>query len=1238
MREANSHRRIRLRYTGATRRVPRFALSAWAALLVVLAPLSAQAQQAQDLFAAAQTKERQARVTMASPGRSTTATLKALRAAVAAYEKVAAQGPKTGYADTGLWLGGELAADAFGAFGQERDRQTALRLLRSLVRKHPDSAYVAKAKDHVARVSALVYRGPAVLGGVQQRFVPGGLEIGVEVERAVWFHEVRLTDPPRLYFDLYNTRTPDALRNAVLPYESGPVTQVRLGHHPNAITRIVLDGHGVDRCTASFAASPSRLVVFCRNAATRLVTPAAAPDLSVPPPSSRALTALLEPGPVESSAPTPAPAAPLQSVMAGEARTLAFVEPPPNDGLPFASAEPADAPLQSVLAPDTHPLAFAEPPPNDGLPFALPAGVTLPAPVQAPSVRSSGSVAAPLRPAAPRTFMATSLADGDPQAGAPALAPLPEPPPVTFDEAVSDPPASSEPGSAGNASVVVPARSLLASRRPGSAYAELAPAVEPKRLLSLADVAPPERSALPTTPLLFAEPVSATPVSQRPTVQLSAAAQVLAGDPVRLGSQRTVEPDLGVQFFRPGSRLGNLFADLNVTRRDDRPVLGRGLVRLDGLQAGGLRWSLDAGDTWASPVAPDFGFANLFAPPVNLRGVSLRALNPTTALMVSAANLTARRNIFGTDTLPTGQRLAQIALSHRPSPSLDLYGRASDVRGTSPVYASLVEQSTEAGGGLRYRPSSSIQLVADAGYSAFRRTGSDLTERDASALVGATWAGTRGWLQVNASRLALGHYAVGTYPYNDRTGVFAAFEWSLHDRVRLFGGSDFTRTGLDPTAAELSWVRLPQGTATRGHGGVRLQLGNWSSVGVRVDAGGREIAPSKFGEGFSSDTGVVTADWNLRAGRASGNVRYERRSDVDAGPEGSGLTQHDATAQVFYAFSGGGQIFGQGLFSQRIDRSGEGQTLWQAGGGSQVPLGRVFVRFEGTVGRTRDWFTRRITRRESLSTAVSGRIADDTYLSLDVYVDHTPFDSTVPTSPWVARTMLRLTRSFAFGASRTLRPDGTPSYRGPTGRVTGIVFADWNGDGVADLDEEPVPGVRVMVGLAGSATGGRDGRFTVDSVPTGDQVVSLDLSTVPATYDPPEARRQVVPVASKGTNQVLFGLVPLGSIQGVVYLDVDGDNELTPPDTPITGAVLVLDDGARTEVTRDGRFWIDNVRIGTHSVNLIVASLEEGSQLSGPASVDVALTRDEPTRQLVFLVKIEKRAEIRKVFAPKKRN
>jgi hypothetical protein len=111
-------------------------------------------------------------------------------------------------------------------------------------------------------------------------------------------------------------------------------------------------------------------------------------------------------------------------------------------------------------------------------------------------------------------------------------------------------------------------------------------------------------------------------------------------------------------------------------------------------------------------------------------------------------------------------------------------------------------------------------------------------------------------------------------------------------------------------------------------------------------------------------------------------------------------------------------------------------------------------------------------------------------------------------------------------------------------------------------------------------------------------------------------------------------LIPLGTIHGRVIRDANKNLRADPDEEPIDGAILILDGGARSEVARKGRYRFDAVRSGTHVLKLLVDSLPAGAQIAGDAEVRAALTREALTSEISFLVSVEKRPEIRRVFPP----
>ena len=232
--------------------------------------------------------------------------------------------------------------------------------------------------------------------------------------------------------------------------------------------------------------------------------------------------------------------------------------------------------------------------------------------------------------------------------------------------------------------------------------------------------------------------------------------------------------------------------------------------------------------------------------------------------------------------------------------------------------------------------------------------------------------------------------------------------------------------------------------------------------------------------------------------------------------------------------------------------------------------------------------------------------------------------------------MLRLTHTISTGTARVVDHGsaGTIARRGGarTGSILGNVFADWNANGTLDQDEGPLEGIPVRVSATATAKTAPNGQFTFLSVPAGPQEVGLDTGAIPIDFDPPAQPSVQVELASGETERVAFGLIPLGSIAGRVIRDVNANAAADPGEEPIDGAIVVLDGGTRSEQTRRGRFRFDAVRSGEHDVQLLVASLGDAAKTTGPVTQQVALTRDHLAAVVTFLVSIDKRPEIRRVF------
>ncbi len=727
-------------------------------------------------------------------------------------------------------------------------------------------------------------------------------------------------------------------------------------------------------------------------------------------------------------------------------------------------------------------------------------------------------------------------------------------------------------------------------------------------------------------------------LAQQGSLQIFTGAQTLRGDPSRFGGQNAFEPDLGISWLQPGSRFGVFQIELRGARRGDTLHTGRMYGALREARFRGARWTIEAGDTYFSPPLTGYGFSNLFSPAVTFNGAMVQSRTDRTTLAVVAGRTTAWRNIFGSDPQGLGQSLAIGHLTRRLGSRVEVSGRGSRIRTSSlGEFTYTIDASDQIGSGVRVLLTPSLQVIADGSLVSYRRTGTSSRERDGSYLGGINWLHRRGWVQVNASRFSPGDFPSLNNPLADREQLFAAGEYDLLPRARVSAGWERFRTNLDPDASAASTQPTAQTAGDRGFGGVRVQITPRSSVALRAEEGGRESHPVGPGLPSESDTGMWAAEWQAAISRLNAFVRYSNRDNVEHVNHSGSYDQRDATAQLFANLPGGSQAFGIAVLTRMKSRDGSGNSYWQAGGGTQMRVGHhdLWFRAEGNAARNMDLLTGAFVPRESFVLGVNGQVSRQTTLSFNVNMDRSmPLRHS--DTPWMTRSMIRVSHTLATGSvflPNTSVAGATESSRG-TGTISGLVFADWNGDGNQDPGENTLEGIPLRLGN-GHATSGRDGQFAFMNVPAGARSIDLDTTALPVDFDAPPLSEIQVELSRGDSKRVTFGLIPLGSIHGSVVQDLNGNGRADVNEHGIDGAVIVLDGGMRSEQAKKGRYRFDAVRSGPHRVTLLLESLPDGAVISGEAEVTTTLARNALIADVTFVVSVEKRPEIRKVFPPR---
>ena len=367
-------------------------------------------------------------------------------------------------------------------------------------------------------------------------------------------------------------------------------------------------------------------------------------------------------------------------------------------------------------------------------------------------------------------------------------------------------------------------------------------------------------------------------------------------------------------------------------------------------------------------------------------------------------------------------------------------------------------------------------------------------------------------------------------------------------------------------------------------------------------------------------------------------ARLARRQNEDNRSADASYTQDDLSGQLFIRVSRSTQLFGTATLTRHETGSALGSTYSQLGGGAEVQLAQrsLWARGEFTSSRNVDLVTREFVPREMLNFGLNGQLRPGTLFAFNVAAYRAPVFS-ASGSPWTTRSMVRVTQNFSTGTARVVMPgvSGAAARSRGTGQIIGTVYADWNGNGLQDPDENALENIPVRVSALSTATTRRDGEFSFLNVPAGPQQIGLDTAAVPVDFDPPPVSMVDLELERGDTRRVSFGLLPLGSVRGRVIRDANANGKVDPGEEAIDGAVLVLDGGKRSEQVRRGVYRFESIRSGSHTISLLADSLPEGAVITGTAEIPIALTRTQLAAELDFLVVVAKRPETRRVFPPR---
>lgn len=154
------------------------------------------------------------------------------------------------------------------------------------------------------------------------------------------------------------------------------------------------------------------------------------------------------------------------------------------------------------------------------------------------------------------------------------------------------------------------------------------------------------------------------------------------------------------------------------------------------------------------------------------------------------------------------------------------------------------------------------------------------------------------------------------------------------------------------------------------------------------------------------------------------------------------------------------------------------------------------------------------------------------------------------------------------------------------GIIQGAVFEDFNGNGLQDGGEPGVAGVAVLRSGGGLPDAGTTtvagGGYSITTAAAGSYTVTL---TTPSGYNSASAPQRPVVLVEGGSAQANFILQQQGAIEGVVFVDRDGDEQLGPGEGGLPGVSVSLSPGGTTTTASAGHYRFSGLSTGEYNVS-----------------------------------------------------
>lgn len=193
------------------------------------------------------------------------------RTTVATYISIANRYPTHPYAARALWQAADLCLIAFEQAHDNIDRNTGIALLNQLRRSHANSFSLDRINDQLDRLNR--FQNRRWLTDVRHDVLGPISRVTLEFDSEVRFHNSRLTNPVRFFFDFHNTEVAPVVSRNERILEEGVINGIRFGRRSNNTTRVVLNASGAASCNVLTLYEPFRIVTDCRGMQPQTIMP-----------------------------------------------------------------------------------------------------------------------------------------------------------------------------------------------------------------------------------------------------------------------------------------------------------------------------------------------------------------------------------------------------------------------------------------------------------------------------------------------------------------------------------------------------------------------------------------------------------------------------------------------------------------------------------------------------------------------------------------------------------------------------------------------------------------------------------------------------------------------------------------------------------------------------------------------------------------------------------------------------